>query len=289
MNVSFNKTALACAGAVLLCGFAMRQPAPAPQVPPLRVVPAPQVVPPPQVVPAPAPIPIATVEVVARHPHDPAAFTQGLIWHDGHLYESTGREGTSEIRRVTLDGRVVARAAIPPAQFGEGLALSPRGELVSLTWRNGVAYRWNARTLKRLGRFRYGGEGWGLTATADALILSDGSATLRFLDPATFAERRRVEVSLSGAPVDQLNELEMVDGTLYANVWHSGGIARIDPATGRITGLIDLRPLAAELKLKDPEAVLNGIAWDAAGKRLFVTGKLWPTLFEVRVVEPRAN
>lgn len=234
--------------------------------------------------PALAALPIYTVTVVGRHPHDPDAFTQGLIWRDGALYESTGREGRSEVRRVRLaDGRVLARAAIPADQFGEGLAANG-GELVSLTWRNGMGYRWDARTLKRRGEWRYPGEGWGLAGNGRELALSDGTPTLRFLDPKSLAERRRVTVTLRGRPLSDLNEIEWISGALWGNVWHTPYLVRIDPASGRVTALADLRPLVAEVNAADPEAVANGVAWDAKTKRLFVTGKLWPTLFEVRLV-----
>jgi glutamine cyclotransferase len=228
-------------------------------------------------------VPVVRAEVVARHPHDRAAFTQGLVWQGGALFESTGREGASEVRRVRLaDGRVLQRAPLPPTQFGEGLAASGN-ELVSLTWRSGVGYRWNAKTLKRIGTWRYTGEGWGLASDGRRLILSDGSAALRFIDPTSFAERGRVTVTLNGRPLDQLNELEWVGGALYANVWHQPYLVRIDTASGKVTQIVDLRPIVAEVSAADPEAVANGIAWDPASKRLYVTGKLWPTLFEVKL------
>lgn len=226
-----------------------------------------------------------TLQIVARYPHDPAAFTQGLLWHDGALYESTGKEGRSEVRRVSLaDGRVLARRPIPSRrQFGEGMALW-KATLVSLTWKDGVAYRWNANTLAPDGQRRYPGEGWGLTTAPDALVLSDGSAALRFLDPDTLAEKRRVTVTMRGRRLDRLNELEMVDGEVLANVWQTDFIVAIDPADGRVTKLIDATALAREIAARDSDAVLNGIAWDAKARRLFVTGKLWPTLFEVQLV-----
>ena len=225
--------------------------------------------------------------VVARYPHDPDAFTQGLIWLGGHLYESVGQLGRSEVRRVSLaDGRVLARSAIPASQFGEGLA-AHGGELVSLTWQDGVAYRWDPRTLRRRGISRYPGEGWGLASDGRRLILSDGTPTLRFLDPETFAEQGRVAVTLRGRPLRDLNELEWIDGALWANVWHQPVIVRIDPVSGAVTGIVDLRPTVRELGLNDPEAVANGIAWDAGAKRLFVTGKLWPKLYEIRLEEAR--
>jgi len=250
----------------------------------LQAAAAPAPVPaPPSAAAADAPIPVLPATVVARHPHDPAAFTEGLIWHDGALYESVGREGASDVRRVDLlTGKVTARARIPAAEFGEGLA-AWRGELVSLTWHDGVAHRWRARDLKLAGQFRYAGEGWGLASGPASLWMSDGSAQLRELDPRTFAERRRLTVTLRGRPLREVNELEVVDGAILANVWHQPYLVRIDPATGKVTAVVDLRPLIAEVAAKDPEAVANGVAWDAKGRRLFVTGKLWPTLFEVRI------
>lgn len=269
---------LALAGpavAVLAQGAAAPTPggAPAAPQPAMRTLPAPP--------PAPA-VPILSVSIVARYPHDATAFTEGLLWHDGALYESTGKEGQSDVRRVTLDGRIVARRRIDPAQFGEGLGLW-KNELISLTWHDGIAHRWDARTLKPTGTNRYAGEGWGLTSDKDGLIQSDGSASLILRDPRTLAERRRIGVTIDGRPLTQLNELEYVDGAILANVWQTGYLVRIAPGTGRVTAIIDLRPLVAEIGARDRDAVLNGIAWDAAKKRLFVTGKLWPTLFEIRI------
>lgn len=233
--------------------------------------------------PAPAPV-MLEPSVVARFPHDPQAFTEGLVWHRGHLYESVGLEGHSDVRRVDLaSGRVLARGAIPPALFGEGLAVWKDG-LVSLTWHGGIAYRWNAATLKRTGAARYSGEGWGLTTLGDSLIRSDGTATLTVHDPRTLAVRRRIAVTLNGKPIDRLNELEAVDGAILANVWRSPYILRIDPASGRVTAIVDLRAIVAEVGISDDiEAVANGIAWDPAKRRLFITGKRWPTLFEIRL------
>ncbi len=231
--------------------------------------------------PAEADIPVVVPRIVARYPHDRMAFTEGLLWHDGMLVESTGQEGRSEVRRVRLnDGRILARVAIPPAQFGEGVALAG-DELVSLTWHDGVAHRWNAKTLKRLGTLRYSGEGWGLTGDATQLIRSDGSDTLRVVDPKTLKDRRRISVTIRGRPLKDLNELELVDGTILANVWHTPYLVRIDPASGKVVQIVDLGPIVAEIGATDIEAVANGIAWDAKGRRLFVTGKLWPTLFEI--------
>lgn len=264
------------AGLALVAGPAVSYP---PQAAPVAPAPAPAAA-------LDAPVPLLPVRIVARYPHDPAAFTEGLIWQGGALYESVGREGESEVRRVRLaDGKVTARAIIDAAQFGEGLA-AWRDELVTLTWHDGIAYRWDARTLKAKGRLRYTGEGWGLATTADGLVRSDGTSTLRFVDPKTFADRRKVTVTLRGKPLAQINELEVVHGAILANVWHTSFLVRIDPATGRVTGIVDLRPLVAEIAATDPEAVANGIAYDAAGDRLFVTGKLWPTLYEVKIGAP---
>ena len=227
--------------------------------------------------------PMLSARVVARYPHDTTAFTEGLLWHAGALYESTGKEGQSDVRRVNLaDGRVVARRTIEPAQFGEGLGLW-RNELISLTWHDGIAHRWDVRSLKSTGSNRYTGEGWGLTNDGTALIQSDGSSSLIFRNPKTLAEQRRLAVTIDGRALTQLNELEYVDGAILANVWQTGFLVRIDPATGRVNAIIDLRPLVAEVRATDLDAVLNGIAWDARGRRLFVTGKLWPTLFEIQI------
>lgn len=240
---------------------------------------------PPATAPSPAPVYPITARIVARYPHDPGAFTEGLLWHDGALFESIGLEGRSEVRRVRLeDGQVLARAVLPADQFGEGLALW-ENSLVSLTWKTGLAHRWDARTLKRVGSFHYTGEGWGLASDGSALIQSDGSATLRFRDPKSFAVRRELTVTANGRPVRNLNELEVIDGAIFANVWHRNYLVRIDPANGAVTGLMDLSALATEVAATDPEAVPNGIAWDPVKRRLFVTGKLWPTLFEI-ALEP---
>jgi len=232
-------------------------------------------------------VPMLSATIVARYPHDRTAFTEGLLWHDGALYESTGQERQSDVRRVSLaDGKILARARIDPAQFGEGLALW-KDQLVSLTWHDGIAHRWDVRTLKPRGQNRYTGEGWGLTSGSRGFIQSDGSDSLILRDPLTLAERSRVAVTIDGRPLRDINELEYVHGAVLANVWHTGFLVRIDPATGKVTAIIDLRPLVAEIAATDPEAVLNGIAWDAKADRLFVTGKYWPTLFEIKINTPR--
>jgi glutamine cyclotransferase len=226
-------------------------------------------------------------EIVATYPHDPTAFTQGLVFRNGELLESTGRY-PSTVRRVRLeDGAVLMKRELDTAFFGEGLTLLG-DRLISLTWQNGRGFVWDPDTLEPLGGFDYAGEGWGLTHDGTRLILSDGTSRLRFLDPTTFAETGGVTVNWQGRPVGRLNELEFIDGEVWANVWQTDAILRIDPATGNILSVIDLSGLLAEGEVADPnDEVLNGIAWDPATRRLFVTGKNWPKLFEIRVTEPR--
>ena len=228
-----------------------------------------------------APLTVATAQVLERLPHDPAAFTEGFFVKDGVFYESTGQVGRSFIRRVDpASGRVLRQVAVPAPHFGEGIA--PVGtEIVSLTWQDGVGFRWRASDLARLGSFRYAGEGWALASDGPLLVMSDGTPTLRVLDPKTLAVTRTIAVTLRGEPLDDLNEIEIVDGEILANVWHANAIVRIDPATGAVKGLIDVSALAREVDATDPEAVPNGIAWDKAKRRLYVTGKLWPTVFRI--------
>lgn len=224
------------------------------------------------------------VRVVRSYPHDPAAFTQGLIYRDGKLYESTGLEGASTIREVRLeDGKVLRSVALPASLFGEGIVDWKR-ELISITWRSGIGFRWDRASFRKLGEFRYPGEGWGLTRNRREIIMSDGTAVLRFLDPVTLAERRRLTVVEDGLPLINLNELEWVKGEILANVWLTDTIARIDPRTGRVKGRIDLSALRPGAGRGDDE-VLNGIAYDAARDRLFVTGKLWPRLYEIKLAK----
>lgn len=222
-------------------------------------------------------------EIVRIYPHDRASFTQGLFFDGGHLYESSGQYGRSGIARIDLaSGKVLAQTQLPATEFGEGITRW-RDQIISVTWQNGVGHRWRAKDLKLLDSFAYQGEGWGLTLYKKELVWSDGSATLRFLDPATLQEKRRVEVRFAGQPVSQLNELETINGEIWANVWHSDRIARIDPANGTVTSWVDLTGLKQEAGARGQESVLNGIAWDARHKRLFVTGKYWPKLFEIRL------
>ncbi len=226
-------------------------------------------------------------EIVHSYPHDPDAFTQGLAWADGRLFESTGQLGHSSLREVELaTGRVLRRAALAPWLFGEGIA-AVGDRIVQLTWHQQQAFVRDRDTFELRATFTYPGEGWGLAWDGRRLIMSDGSATLFFRDPETFAEQGRITVTDAGAPVTRLNELEMVDKEIWANIWGSSRIARIDPASGRVTGWIELAGLTPAPAPGHPIDVLNGIAWDATGKRLFVTGKLWPRLFEIRLVPER--
>ena len=236
--------------------------------------------------PAPAPAPGPGFRVVASFPHDPLAFTQGLLFREGRLYESTGLEGRSTLREVALQtGEVLRQHALAPQDFAEGLA-HLEGRLYQLTWKSGRAFVYDAATLQPAGELSYEGEGWGLTDDGRSLIQSDGSATLRFRDPHTFAVQRTVTVTDEGRAVPYLNELEYVKGEVWANVWLSDRIARIDPASGRVTGWVDLAGLPLPEHRHGEEDVLNGIAYDAAEDRLFVTGKLWSRLYEIRIVAP---
>ncbi|HUK24855.1 MAG TPA: glutaminyl-peptide cyclotransferase [Terriglobales bacterium] len=231
------------------------------------------------------PVPVDGYRIVHTYPHDPDAFTQGLVYVGGYLYESTGRNGKSSLRMVELTtGRVLRRYDLAEKYFGEGLT-SWGNELIQLTWTAGLGFVYDRQSLRWQRSFHYEGEGWGLTQDGRQLILSDGTAFLRFLNPQTFTETGRVLVSDgSGRPVSDINELEYVRGEVYANIWHTDRIARISPRTGKILGWIDLSGLMPKSQLTDPEAVLNGIAYDAKGGRLFVTGKLWPKLFEIKVL-----
>ena len=228
--------------------------------------------------------PIWRHEVVRAYPHDRDAFTQGLVFRDGALFESTGLNGKSSLRLVDLTtGRVTRRVSVDRRYFAEGLAAwGPN--LVQLTWETGIGFVYDRASFKLLRTFTYQGEGWGLTDDGRQLVMSDGSSTLRFLDPVTFAVTRRVTVTDGPRAIDHLNELEVVDGLIFANVWLTDRIAVIDPADGRVVGWLDLADLVPAGA--SGNAVLNGIAYDSGAKRLFVTGKLWPTLYEIRAHRP---
>ncbi len=228
------------------------------------------------------------VRVLAVYPHDPEAFTQGLLWAGGHLYESTGLYGRSSVREVELEsGRVLRRADLPAEDFGEGLARVDR-RLIQLTWREERAHVWSLDGLERVGDFDYRGEGWGLTFDGRSLIESDGSALLSFRSPVDFHLERTLAVRRGGRAVPYLNELEWVDGAVYANIWQSDEVVRIDPASGEVTGAWDASGLLdpAERARAD---VLNGIAWNPDRRVFYLTGKLWPSLFEVALPEPEPS
>ena len=228
--------------------------------------------------------PVDTYRVINSYPHDPAAYTQGLIYRDGFLYESTGLRGSSTLRKIRLEtGEVLQQRRVDQAHFAEGLD-DWKGQLVQLTWQSNVALVYDLVSFAPRRTFSYSGEGWGLTSDERRFILSDGTEQLRFFDPETFREIGRVTVTDGTRPVRDLNELEYIRGEVYANVWHTDRIARISPQTGKVTRWLDLRGLMSAGYRLDPEAVLNGIAHDATGDRLFVTGKLWPRLFEIQIV-----
>ena len=226
-----------------------------------------------------APVPVYSYRVVATHPHDPSAFTQGLVYADGVFYEGTGLYGRSSLRRVDPPtGQVLQKVDVAPSYFGEGVALVG-DTLYQLTWQEHTAFTYDRHSFAATGQFTYTTEGWGLTYDGRSLIMSDGSNTLYFRDPVTFEETGRVQVFDGATPVTLLNELEFIGGEVYANVWQTERIARIDPQTGRVTAWIDLTGL------RPPQTdVLNGIAYDAGQDRLFVTGKLWPYLYEIALV-----
>ncbi len=238
---------------------------------------------------APVSGPTEAYQIVHVYPHDSQAFTQGLICVDGHLYESTGLNGRSSIRMEDLSsGRVLQHYDLPAEYFGEGLT-AWGSSLIQLTWKSHKGFVYDRFTFSVLRTFQYEGEGWGLTHDNRQLIMSDGTSYLRFLDPKSFRVTRRIHVTdAAGHPVENLNELEYVRGEIYANVWETDKIVRISPRTGRVLGWIDLSGIIDKGELGSSDAVLNGIAYDAAGARLFVTGKLWPKLFEIRVGARRA-
>ncbi len=223
-------------------------------------------------------------EVVRTYPHDPDAFTQGLFYRDGFLYEGTGQPGRSSIRKVKLEtGEVVQRHDVPAPYFGEGIVCW-KDRLLELTWKAQSGFLYDLATFEPKGEFPYPGEGWGLTQDGRRIIMSDGSAELRFWDPETLRETGRIAVTAEyGQPVVNLNELEWVKGEIYANVWRTDRIARIDPQTGHVVGWINLAGLWGGSD--HSQRTLNGIAYDAGNDRLFVTGKEWPKLFEIRLVK----
>jgi glutamine cyclotransferase len=222
--------------------------------------------------------------VINIYPHDPQASTQGLIFDKGFLYESTGIRGKSTLRKVQLHtGKVLKTRLLPPHYFAEGLTLLQE-KLFQITWKSSIGFVYHQKDFQKIMEFRYDPEGWGLTQNGRFLIMSDGTATLRFLDPDTFVEVKQLEVVGHGSPIRYLNELEYIEGEIYANIWQTDYIARISPQTGQVTGWIDLAGLSNTWSSVRQTGVLNGIAYDSAEKRMFVTGKLWPKLFEIELI-----
>lgn len=244
----------------------------------------------------PAALPVSGYEVIKTYPHDPKAFTEGLFYHDGFLYESTGQEGRSSLRKVELEtGKVVQKFDLPPEDFGEGISLV-NGKIYQLTWRAGLCRVFDAKTFKLIKELNYQGEGWGLTTDGSALYMSQGTHVLKVLEAETFKQAQTLPVMREdGRPLMQINELEWVKGEIWANVWHSeqpdvlgkpNYIARIEPATGKLLGWINLAGISPADQAQDPENTLNGIAYDREKDRIFVTGKNWKNLYEIKLKNP---
>jgi glutaminyl-peptide cyclotransferase len=230
----------------------------------------------------PGAIPVLSATVVKAYPHDPKAFTQGLEFFGGYIYESTGRQRQSTLRKVVLEtGKVVQSVRLPDEAFGEGLTIF-HGKIYQLTWLDKSGFIYDLRTFRKLGQFSYSTEGWGLTHDDSSLILSDGTNRLQYIDPDSFQVTKTLEVFAGAEAVTNLNELEFIRGEIWANVWHSNRIAKINPKSGQVTAWIDLGAIVGQ-DAHEQEDVLNGIAWDSARQRLFVTGKSWPKIFEIVV------
>jgi glutamine cyclotransferase len=231
-------------------------------------------------------IPVYTYNIVNTYPHDRNAFTQGLVFEDGVLYEETGRFGHSTLRRVELEtGDILQIRELSAQFFGEGITIYGN-KIIQLTWQSNIGFVYDKNSFELLQEFNYSTEGWGITHDGERLIMSDGTSTLHFLDPQTFEEISQLEVFDNDGPVTRLNELEYVQGEIYANVWQTDRIARIAPETGRVIGWVDLGGLLTTEDRSETVDVLNGIAYDAETDRLFVTGKLWPKLFEIELISP---
>jgi len=236
-------------------------------------------------------IPIYGYKVVRTYPHDTSAYTEGLFYLNGYLYESTGTEGGSTIRKVDLaTGKVLQKADLAPPDYGEGI-VAWKNRLIELTWQSQRGYIYDLHSFKRIGQFTYSGEGWALTEDGKHIYMSDGTPTLRVLDPETLKQVGKIDVTALGRPVVNLNELEWVKGKIYANVWLTHNIVQIDPASGKVVGVINLNGLGPDPQtLSDPSNdVLNGIAYDAKHDRLFVTGKRWPLIYEITLTPPSDN
>lgn len=229
-------------------------------------------------------IPIYTYKVINTYPHDRNAFTEGLVFEDGVLYEGTGLHGYSTLRRVKLEtGEILQICELPPQFFGEGVTIY-RDKIIQLTWQSHTGFVYDKYSFKLLQEFNYPDEGWGITHNGEHLIMSDGTETLHFLNPETFEEIGQIEVSADNIPVTRINELEYIQGEIYANIWQTERIARIDPLTGQVVGWIDLKGILSPEDNSKTVDVLNGIAYDAKNDRLFVTGKFWPKLFEIELM-----
>jgi glutaminyl-peptide cyclotransferase len=227
------------------------------------------------------------IRVVNVYPHDPDAFTQGLTFYNGYIYEGTGISGRSSIRKVELKtGRVLKSHGLAARYFGEGITIC-RGKLIQLTWQSHTGFVYDLKSFRLLGTFSYPREGWGITCDGNYLIMSDGTSVLRFLDAGTYKLVKQIEVRDRGRSLANINELEFVKGEIYANVWGTDYIVRISARTGQVLGWIDLRDLYRYVGAGRNIDVLNGIAYDAKGDRLFVTGKYWPNLFEIRIEAPK--
>jgi glutaminyl-peptide cyclotransferase len=225
-----------------------------------------------------------TFKIIHVFPHDPNAFTQGLTYRDGFLYEGTGLQGRSSLRKVRLEtGEVVQRTDLPQEFFGEGITIL-NNQIFQLTWQTQTGFVYALNDFRELRRFSYMGEGWGLATNGREVFMSDGTAEIRVLDGGTLVEKRRLKVHDGDTAITRLNELEFVEGEIFANVWETDRIARISPQSGRVIGWIDLTGILSPVFRRGADAVLNGIAYDPAGKRLFVTGKLWPSIFEIQLV-----
>ena len=229
-------------------------------------------------------MPVYSYQVINTWPHDREAYTQGLAYHDGNLFESTGLRGSSSLRRVELKtGKIKKKVDVAREYFAEGMTIF-QDKIFQLTWQEQTGFVYDLKKLKQEGEFSYEGQGWGLTHDNQSLIMSDGTNKIRFLDPATFKLQRTISVYEDGQPLTELNELEYIKGEIYANIWKTNRIVRIDPTTGKINAWIDMSGLHHEGDDPDSENCLNGIAYDAESDRLFVTGKRWPSVFEIRLV-----
>jgi glutamine cyclotransferase len=229
------------------------------------------------------PAPVYSYEIVNTWPHDPDAFTQGLQYYNGELYESTGLNGKSSLRRVDLKtGKVLQKIDISNDYFAEGMTILD-SKIYQLTYQTHIGFIYDLKTFEKLGSWQYEGEGWGLTTDGKELIMTNGSNKINFLDPRSLTISRTIEVFDEGYPVENLNELEYIRGEIYVNIWRTDRVARIDPVTGKVNGWIDLAGLLMPQERTEKVDVLNGIAYDEKGDRIFVTGKLWPKLFEIKI------